>query len=129
VNEVQPNTYVPVQYRLSDEDRAKFGGPEWVTFDRRKLFELDANELMKIESEMNLTIGQFLAASAQSSALGTKGMLWVARRFTGMKESFEKFNPHIFMCDVKREPAEEEVPEEENPTSLATNSSVADSSE
>lgn len=119
----EDRSYVPVQYRLSDEDRAKFGGPEWVTFDRRELFKLDANELMKIESEMNLTIGQFLAASAQSSALGTKGMLWVARRSAGMKESFTEFNPHIFQCDVRREPEEEEVSEEENPTSSATNTS------
>lgn len=121
----KPNVYRSVKYRLSDEDRAKFGGPEWVTFDRRELFKLDAAELMKIEAGMNMTIGQFFAASAQSSILGTKAMIWIARRFAGMKEEFSEFNPHPFECEseIVHPESEAEVPQEENPTGTPSNTS------
>lgn len=123
MSEQKPNLYSPVKYRLSEEDRAKFGGPEWVTFDRRELFKLDANELMEIEAAMSATIGQFLVSSAQGSTFGVKGMIWLARRFAGMKEQFSTFAPHIFQCDSEIVSEEGEVPEEENPTSSVSASS------
>lgn len=93
--------YKPVRYRLSDEDRAKFGGPEWVTFDRREIFRLPASELMTLENSIGLTIGEFLTASMRGSTLGTKATLFIARQRAGLKESFSEFDPHIFECDTE----------------------------
>ncbi len=107
--------YRPVRYRLSEEDRAKFGGPEWVTFDREKLFELDANYLVELEQSIGMTIGRFLAASMMGSALGTKAMIFLARKLdAGLKEDFAAFNPHIFKADS--EPVGEEEAEDADPT-------------
>ena len=108
--------YRPIRYRLTDEDRAAFGGPEWVTFDRRELFKLPSSELMKIETAINATVGQFLTSALQGSAFGTKATIFIARRFAGIKEDFEKFDPHIFEMDS--EPVGEESDEEPDPTSL-----------
>jgi hypothetical protein len=114
-----PNS--PVRYRLSDEDRAKFGGPEWVTFRRPDLFSLPASDLMKLESEMNLPIGNFLVNAMQGSVLGTKCMIWLARRLDGgMKEKFAEFDPHIFQCESE---IVEEESEEPDPTRASSSGS------
>ncbi len=113
------DTYKPVRYRLSDEDRAKFGGPEWVTFDRREIFRLPASAVMEIEGAIGATIGQFLAANMQGSAFGVKATLYIARRSAGIKEEFREFDPHIFECDS--EPVESEP--EPDPTSIPSDGS------
>ena len=106
--------YAPIRYRLSDEDREKFGGPEWVIFDRRKLFELPASELMALEASIGLTIGEFLTASMRGSTLGTKATIFIARKWAGIKESFSEFDPRIFLCDS--EPVGEEEPDPTKPS-------------
>jgi hypothetical protein len=113
--------YQSVRYKLSDEDAQKFAGPEWVTFDRRIVFHMDANELMEIEEAMNVTIGRFLMASLQGSAFGIKGMVWLARRMAGIKEDFKEFNPHIF--ELTSEKVTEEKEESADPTESAPDGS------
>ncbi len=111
-----PNS--PVKYRLSDEDRARFGGPEYVTFRRADLFSLPASDLMKLEAEMNLPIGNFLVNAMQGSVLGTKCMIWLARRIDGgMKESFAEFDPHIFQCESEIIDEESTEPDPTQPSS------------
>ena len=109
------DSYKPTRYRLSDADRAQFGGPEWVTFDRREIFKLPASEVMKIEGAIGATIGQFLAASMQGSGFGVKATIFLARRAAGIKEEFSTFDPHIFECDS--EPVESDEPDPTKPNS------------
>jgi len=111
---VADDTYKPTRYRLSTEDRANYGGPEWVTFDRNQIFELPASKIMELEGAIGATIGQFLAANMQGSGFGVKATLFIARRFAGIKEEFRTFDPHIFACDS--EPVESESEPEPDPT-------------
>lgn len=82
------------EFTLDERDRDKFGGPEWVTFDTAELDEVPFDQLSKWEQAMGTSIAQLVSRELpRASALGIKGVVWLARQMAGHAEpTFTDFN-------------------------------------
>lgn len=82
------------EFTLDPRDRERFGGPEWVTFDRDAIDDLPFDQLDKWERELGTSIAQLLAVEfPRASARGIKGVVWLARQMSSANEPvFADFN-------------------------------------
>lgn len=76
------------EFRLSDEDRERWGGPEWVPLDVDSLASLGFDKLWTLERPMKrsdgLTLSLLLSEEWPSfSMMGVRGMNWIARQLAG----------------------------------------------
>jgi hypothetical protein len=92
----------PVWLRISDEDREKFGGPEWVVFDAAAMFHMPSSELEALEQAMPVPLAIIIANMMTKDALYalfTRCLVFAARRQAGVlgrdgqPERWEDFNP------------------------------------
>lgn len=85
---------MPTEFRLCDEDLAQYGGPEWVPFDRDQLHDVPFDELHKWEKETGIGTVVLLAGEfAEGTALGIKGVIWLARKMNKVDTvPFKDFN-------------------------------------
>lgn len=74
---------VAVELRLADEDRAKYGGPEWLPLDWKVFDDLTTEELDAFEGPMDMSIHVAKLALSLSRAKGIKAALWLARQTSG----------------------------------------------
>lgn len=73
--------------RLGDDDRAAFGGDEWLKFDDTSLHGMEVDELMALEAEMNISISEYrLIHRPRMDAKAIKVSCWLARKFSGDAE-------------------------------------------
>jgi hypothetical protein len=94
-------------FRLSDADRERFGGPEWVELDPDALLNVPASQLAQWEAEFHpLTVLQ--AVNGRNSAAGLRALMWLARKFVGVEEqSFSEFDPAVLAAKlVQNEPSD-----------------------
>lgn len=102
------------RFRLCDEDRAEFGGPEWVELDRSRLESARAAELERIERDTSQPISVVLdALNGQLTAVGVRALIWIAREHAGLKTPFRDFNIHTLKVDSDFIP--DEKPAETDP--------------
>lgn len=82
------------EFTLDPRDREVHGGPEWVTLDRDALDELPFDKLDRWEKELGISIAELLSVEfPRASALGVKGVVWLARQMSGAVEPrFAQFN-------------------------------------
>jgi hypothetical protein len=87
------------KFRLCDEDREKFGGPEWVTLDIKVLDDLPLSVLRPIEEQVkafcdNKSLLVVLAYElGGGTMLGKAVATWVARQLEGHAEpALDKFD-------------------------------------
>lgn len=86
-------TSAPMWLRMGDDDRAKYGGPEWVVFDMAKLYHTPASQLEAFEMAMGFSIVALISEYLRYTARSTRGALFIARRLAGVKEEWDKFDP------------------------------------
>lgn len=97
-----------IKLRLSDQDRARYGGPEWTVYDDDEILNLDYEQLASLERDMlasdNLTLIKLILVEwPRRSALGIRGMLWLTRQLAGQTEPrWNDFKPHVMQADVDR---------------------------
>lgn len=86
-------------FRLSDQDRETYGGPEWVTFEVDDLYKVPLETLESIEAEFrkhnDITLAVMLALEVRdNSLLGLRAAVWIARKLAGHTESWPEFRPN-----------------------------------
>jgi hypothetical protein len=82
-----------VEFSLDPRDRETYGGPEWVVFDRDALDDLTFSDLNRYEKQLGVSIAHLLTGEfAKATALGIKGVVWLARQMAGQDESFASFD-------------------------------------
>lgn len=85
-----------IELKLDPRDQETYGGPEWVKLDRDAVDDLPFSELGRIEREMGVSITHLFAAEfAKGTALGIKGVVWLARQLAGETESFVDFDIRV----------------------------------
>lgn len=91
------------RFRLSDEDREKYGGPEWVEYQLTKAVDLPVDVLEKIEDATGYTILVTLPdALGKGSLRATRAAVWLARHIAGVPEpSFAEFQPSMLAADFE----------------------------
>src|SRR5688572_5873477 len=92
------------RFRLSDEDRKKYGGPEWVEFRLAKAVELDTDLLEAIEDATGFTILVTLSQGLdRGSHKAVRTAFWLARHIAGVHEPpFHEFKPKLLEADFER---------------------------
>lgn len=90
----------PIRFRMCDEDRDAYGGPEWVTFDRERFKHLPGSELMAFEAATGFPLTGYFDDRIDS-AHGQRARLWVARRMAGLVDDWDKFDPRILLVDME----------------------------
>lgn len=97
---------VAVELRLCDEDREKFGGPEWVRFDEKDLDDLDLEVLNRFESELNVSLDFLLLVDKPSSTVRWKAaMVWMGRQIAGVQTpELQKFLIKVRRMQIRDEP-------------------------
>lgn len=103
---------MPTDLRVSDEDRKEYGDentPEWVTFDAGVLEATPFDQLHPWEREMGISAVMLIREFASFTALGIKGVVWLAWMMNGLKPGpFEDFNiktMQVNAVDAKRRAA------------------------
>lgn len=79
------------RFRLCDEDREKYGGPEWVTYDAEQFDDMPLDELEKLEAQVIDRTGVSLVVMmarmfSTGTLLGKTVVLWLARQMAGETE-------------------------------------------
>jgi len=101
---------MPTKYRLNEEDRARFGGPEWLTFDFAKFGKMQAAELEALEEDFGHPLARVLnAVNGDGSVLGFRALVWIAYQQAGLRISFREFNIQTLQVDVETVPAPQEA--------------------
>lgn len=76
-----------VKLRLDDEDRARYGGPEWLHFDADALDDLDPDELDRLEREMDMSVWQWEHIETRArTGRAMRAAAWMARQLSGDPE-------------------------------------------
>lgn len=82
-----------IELKLDPRDWEKYGGPEWVTFDREVVDDMPFSDLNRIEQQLGVSITHLVTREfAKGTALGIKGVVWIARQAAGETESFAEFD-------------------------------------
>lgn len=95
------------EFNLSEADRERFGGPEWVPMDQDALADLDYDTLVALERPMfqadRLSIAILLAQEWPAfTLLGIRGMHWLARQMSGLDEpGWDEFKPNMVMSTYR----------------------------
>lgn len=91
------------RFRLSAEDREKYGGPEWVEYQLTKAVDLEVDLLEQIEDATGYTILIGLPeALSRGSLKAARAAVWLARHIAGIHEpAFAAFKPNMLTADFK----------------------------
>lgn len=81
--------------RLSDADRERYGGPEWVEIDMATLLDEETGLIEAIEESWDLTIGEFTRLLARESQRALRIMFWAARRRAGCTDDPRTWRPSV----------------------------------
>jgi hypothetical protein len=101
------------RFRLSEDDREKYGGPEWVEFDIARAVELPVEVLEEMEEATGYTfLVELPRALERGSLKAVRAALWLARRIAGLHEpAFAQFTPQMLRADVEWvDPADADPP-------------------
>lgn len=123
-----------IDLRLCDEDREKFGGPEWVTLDIDRVRDTDARTLIRWEAECNGSIEAALSSIYGEITAGQVIVLmWLARKqggdLTGGQLDDGTPEPYSrllairpFRVGMRRTPGDAGPPDQSEPSSPAAES-------
>jgi hypothetical protein len=83
-----------VEIKLCDEDRKKYGGPEWLPFDFTEYTSMDGDKLIELEAGMGMSFFRLRRVEIPEGTMrATKATVWLARQRAGLTEpSFAKLN-------------------------------------
>lgn len=107
-----------IELRMCDEDRKKYGGPEWTPLDFDRVMDTPAGMLRRWELETGYPIERAIdEAGSGAPAIATQILLWLSRKQTGdgadedtgMPEAFARLNDLRTMRVGVRRAAEPEV--------------------
>ena len=94
-------TTMKVSFRLSDDDRERYGGDEWVSLDTDGLADLGYDRLNALEKDIrreeDTSIPRILAIEwPRTTMLGYRALSWIARQAAGLdKPDWKGYKPDI----------------------------------
>lgn len=94
-----------IRFKLGEIDAAKYkGGDAWFVYDTDKIRAMTAREVIELEGHLGaLSIAQAEAEFfGRSSLAGLLSLLYLARRLSGVVESWDNFDPHLHDVEVER---------------------------
>lgn len=103
--------------RMCQEDRDRYGGPEWIVFDFDALANLRALELEEIEETTGFRLVGFYVADLRVSIRGQRTALWIARRQAGLVDDWDTFDPLILQVESRPAAEDGEVGDPPDPAS------------
>lgn len=95
-----------MKIRLSDADRALYGGPEWLDWDPDRL---TVGEAEALQEHLGVTWQGYDAWLVKNGVAQIKWVLWVGLRRAGAATDWAAFDPEILRTVVERPEAEPEV--------------------
>lgn len=115
------------RYRLTEEDRAEFGGPEWVFLNFDELANGRAKTLERYERQTGVRMSDVLNAYIGNtvSLAAVRALVWIARDQMGLRTPFDEFDIHTMRIDTEYVPDED--PEEEAATAAPLSESAGSS--
>lgn len=109
-----------VYFRMCDEDRERYGGPEWGELDIDRLMDSRAGWLERIERQSGGFPVERMLGELQLAWPGARAVrmaLWLGRKQTGdatvwtedgKPESWDAFDPKVLRVRMQSTPPEEE---------------------
>ncbi len=105
-----------VSFKLSDADRERYGGDEWVHVDTNRLADLGYDRLSELERDMkrydDTSIVRIIGPEWRNmSMLGVRGMAWLARQVSGSeKPAWPDFKPDALNMTFKLDAGDDADP-------------------
>jgi hypothetical protein len=90
--------------RMGDEDRERYGGPEWAGFDVRAAYNWPSTKLEEYEAETGYPMYLVLMNLPQWASKAGRVALFVARREAGVTERWVDFDPQMLQVKRREEP-------------------------
>jgi hypothetical protein len=85
-----------VRFQLSPKNQVDYDrGDEWFTWDPDAINDMRASELIALEAEVGLSMGDIAYGLERKTALAMTAAIWITRRIAGVKESWELFDPQV----------------------------------
>lgn len=86
-----------LRLRMCDEDREKFGGPQWLQFDADQLLDTPCDQLAAIETETGIVLA--LAVDNPNLTSARRLWLWLALKHAGVQLAWADFQPKVLRSD------------------------------
>lgn len=96
-----------MKLRLSDVDRARFGGDEWLEWDSSRLAYDEAEQLQELLGVKFTAYPEFLKSG---EARGVRWALWLSLQRAGVDVAWDDFKPELMGVRVLREPPGKDTP-------------------
>lgn len=87
-----------IEFRLSDKDRERLGGDEWLPLDLSRLYDEPAHRLERWEAECGYAIDRACAelVRGRPPAKAVRVLVWIARKQTGDGSDPDSGQPEAF---------------------------------
>jgi hypothetical protein len=132
-----------MRYRFCEEDRAKFGGPEWLDIEDVIAWSTDADydKLVDAESQilallddpsksLTWTVAQFVAETRTSTLLPMQRIrVWLCLIAAGSDVKLADFKPKLLAGEIRRREDDDADPPQSGADSSATTGSEPSSPE
>lgn len=96
-----------MKLRLTDEDRARYGGDEWLEWDSNRLAYDEAEQLQELLRVKFTAYPDFLGSG---EAATIRWALWLSLRRAGVEVAWDGFKPELMGVKVLREPPGKDLP-------------------
>lgn len=92
----------PHRIRLTDEDRAEYGGPEWIDIDPARFADYRVSELRNWEDQTGLKVLNLLARDwvFRRDIIEFTAVVWMARQMASCTEKYDDFDPHLLAATL-----------------------------
>lgn len=88
-----------LQLRMSDADRDRYGGPEWLDYDAAVLDDTPCDELAKIEAQTGVVL--YEAVQEPNAAAALRVWLWLALSRAGVDVAWPDFTPRTLRLRIR----------------------------
>ena len=80
---------------MCDDDRERYGGPEWVEIAHVELLDEETGLLEQVEDVFDIPAGVFLRKLSGGSLRALRAVIWLARAKAGCQDDPRTFRPKV----------------------------------
>jgi len=81
--------------RMSDADRERYGGPEWVEISLVELIDEETGLIEQVENAWGMSPPELLRHLFRQSTQALRAVVWIARRKAGCVDPVATFKPKV----------------------------------
>lgn len=97
-----------MKFRMCEEDRGTYGGPEWIEFSVDLLADQPSSFCEQVEATLGWTVAELGAELTRASTRGLRAAVWIGLRVAGHDLDWATFDPRVWKCE--QDDAEDPVP-------------------